>query len=99
MVVDMVVERLRQEDAKTRGWLLDGYPRSGEQAEAIEAAGIRPDVFILINVNHSLLSRLTVLGKPNDMTGMVSVAGQNSMRPSAWTLEGQEHEVAPLWGS
>jgi adenylate kinase len=38
-----------------RGWLLDGYPRSGEQAEAIEAEGIRPDVFLLINVPDSLL--------------------------------------------
>lgn len=50
VVVDMVVDRLQQEDAQTHGWLLDGYPRSGEQAKAIEAAGIRPDVFILVNV-------------------------------------------------
>jgi adenylate kinase family enzyme len=46
----MVKNRLGQEDAQKQGWLLDGYPRSAEQAEAIEAAGIRPDVFILIDV-------------------------------------------------
>ncbi len=46
----MVKNRLSQEDAQASGWLLDGYPRSAEQAEAIEEAGIRPDVFILINV-------------------------------------------------
>ena len=46
----MVKERLAQPDAQERGWLLDGYPRSDEQAEAIEEAGIRPDVFILIDV-------------------------------------------------
>ena len=46
----MVKNRLSQEDAQAAGWLLDGYPRSAEQAEAIEEAGIRPDVFILINV-------------------------------------------------
>ena len=50
VVVEMVVNRLRQPDAQEHGWLLDGYPRSAEQAEAIEAAGIRPDVFILIKV-------------------------------------------------
>ena len=50
VVVEMVVNRLRQPDAQENGWLLDGYPRSAEQAEAIETAGIRPDVFILINV-------------------------------------------------
>lgn len=49
-VVEMVKNRLSQEDAQASGWLLDGYPRSAEQAEAIEEAGIRPDVFILINV-------------------------------------------------
>ena len=29
----------------------DGYPRSESQAEAIEAEGIRPDVFIVLEVN------------------------------------------------
>ena len=46
----MVKNRLAQPDAQEHGWLLDGYPRSPEQAEAIEEAGIRPDVFILIDV-------------------------------------------------
>ena len=49
-VVEMVKNRLSQEDAQQTGWLLDGYPRSADQAEAIEEAGIRPDVFILIDV-------------------------------------------------
>ena len=40
--------RLACDDAQAHGWLLDGYPRSAEQAEAIEEAGIRPDIFILI---------------------------------------------------
>ena len=46
----MVKTRLAAEDAQAHGWLLDGYPRSAEQAEAIEAVNIRPDIFILINV-------------------------------------------------
>lgn len=55
VVVEMVVNRLQQDDAQSQGWLLDGYPRSKEQVEAIEQAGIRPDVFILINVDVTLL--------------------------------------------
>ena len=47
----MVKDRLSQDDAKQTGWLLDGYPRSADQAEAIEEAGIRPDVFILIDAS------------------------------------------------
>lgn len=46
----MVKSRLAEPDAQKHGWLLDGYPRSAEQAEAIEAVNIRPDLFILINV-------------------------------------------------
>ena len=51
VVVDMVKNRLAEPDAQEHGWLLDGYPRSAEQAEAIEAVSIRPDLFILINVH------------------------------------------------
>ena len=65
----MVKNRLSQEDAQASGWLLDGYPRSAEQAEAIEEAGIRPDVFILINVSHLWCSHA---GSPTipDFAGM-----------------------------
>lgn len=51
VVVEMVKLRLSQGDVQRSGWLLDGYPRSASQAEAIEKEGIRPDVFLLINVS------------------------------------------------
>lgn len=47
------------QDVAQRGWLLDGYPRSASQAEAIEKEGIRPDVFLLIQVSLAC-SRLVV---------------------------------------
>jgi hypothetical protein len=50
VVVEMVKSRLAQRDVQANGWLLDGYPRSASQAEAIEKEGIRPDTFILIEV-------------------------------------------------
>jgi adenylate kinase len=62
VVVDMVKTRLAQGDVQRSGWLLDGYPRSASQAEAIEKEGIRPDVFLLVNVsdvNVQLFSQLT----------------------------------------
>lgn len=46
----MVKDRLAQQDAQENGWLLDGYPRSDEQAQALEVAGIRPNLFILLDV-------------------------------------------------
>ena len=50
VVVDMVKARLGKQDAQEKGWLLDGYPRSADQAKAIIDAGIHPDIFIVIEV-------------------------------------------------
>lgn len=59
VVVEMVVNRLEQPDVQEHGWLLDGYPRSGDQAEAIVQKGIKPDLFVLISVR--LLAKPTHL--------------------------------------
>ena len=60
VVVDMVKSRLAQNDAVENGWLLDGYPRSAEQAEAIAAAGVEPDLFLLVDVpDDDLVERVT----------------------------------------
>lgn len=58
VVVEMVVKALASVEAQEHGWLLDGYPRSEEQAEAIQAAGIRPDIFLLLNVRRGFLLRI-----------------------------------------
>ena len=50
VVVTMIVARLAQRDCVEKGWLLDGYPRSASQADALAAAGITPDVFLLLEV-------------------------------------------------
>eukprot|EP00884_Botryococcus_braunii_P019396 jgi/Botrbrau1/613/Bobra.0161s0009.1 len=55
VVVGIVVDRLAQDDVVSGGWLLDGYPRSAEQAEPIQEAGIIPELFILIVVPDDVL--------------------------------------------
>lgn len=71
VVVDMVKLRLAQDDVKAHGWLLDGYPRSGSQAEAIEKEGIRPDVFLLIQVPDELLIERVVGRRLDPVTGAI----------------------------
>ncbi len=71
VVVEMVLARVGAPDAAARGWLLDGYPRSGEQAEAIEAAGIRPDVFLLVNVPDEALVERVVGRRLDPETGAI----------------------------
>ena len=58
VVIDMVRERLAMDDCKN-GYLLDGVPRTVEQAEALESIA-SPDAVINIAVpDERLLSRLT----------------------------------------
>jgi len=71
VVVDMVKNRLAEQDVVERGWLLDGYPRSGEQAEAIEEAGIRPDCFLLINVPDEVLVERVTGRRSDPETGAI----------------------------
>lgn len=54
VVVTMVKDRLAQPDC-AKGWLLDGYPRSEEQAEALIESGIEPDLFLLLDVPDEIL--------------------------------------------
>lgn len=54
VVVNMVKERLSQPDC-AKGWLLDGYPRSEEQAQALQESGIEPDLFLLLDVPDEIL--------------------------------------------
>eukprot|EP01026_Neomeris_dumetosa_P041465 TRINITY_DN3436_c0_g2_i1.p2 TRINITY_DN3436_c0_g2~~TRINITY_DN3436_c0_g2_i1.p2 ORF type:complete len:284 (+),score=39.14 TRINITY_DN3436_c0_g2_i1:125-976(+) len=71
VVVEMVVNRLAQDDVQQKGWLLDGYPRSESQAAAIEKEGIRPDVFLVIDVPDELLIERVVGRRSDPETGEI----------------------------
>lgn len=55
LITNVVCDRLRQEDCKTKGWLLDGFPRTRPQADALSSAGFTPDSFILLDVPEDIL--------------------------------------------
>mmetsp|Transcript_49127 Transcript_49127/g.113847 ORF Transcript_49127/g.113847 Transcript_49127/m.113847 type:complete len:221 (-) Transcript_49127:123-785(-) len=50
LIVDLVKNRLSQDDVKRKGCLLDGFPRAPDQAEAMQAAGLKVQLFLLIKV-------------------------------------------------
>ena len=43
IVLNILKERLCQLDCQTRGWVLSGYPRTREQAEQLDKAGLAPN--------------------------------------------------------
>lgn len=71
VVVTMVKSRMAQPDVQKQGWLLDGYPRSASQATAIEKEGIRPDIFLLIQVPDSILIDRVVGRRLDPVTGAI----------------------------
>uniref|UniRef100_A0A0C9S7M6 adenylate kinase n=1 Tax=Wollemia nobilis TaxID=56998 RepID=A0A0C9S7M6_9CONI len=71
IVVTMVKERLAQQDAQEKGWLLDGYPRSLSQATALVNLGIRPDLFLLLDVPEEILVDRVVGRRLDPVTGKI----------------------------
>jgi len=54
VVMDLVSSRISREDCK-KGFILDGVPRTLSQAEAIDAAGIRIDYVVSIELDDSVI--------------------------------------------
>jgi len=66
IVIDAVKERLQRPDAQN-GYIFDGFPRSVEQAEKMEAAGIEYDrVINLVVSEEEVIKRLTARGRADD---------------------------------
>lgn len=59
IIIALVKERIKQDDC-VKGFLLDGFPRTIPQAEAMEEAGIAIDVVIEIHVaDEEIVNRLS----------------------------------------
>ncbi|KAL8129624.1 hypothetical protein V2J09_018779 [Rumex salicifolius] len=71
IVTAMVATRLSLEDAKEKGWLLDGYPRSAEQAHSLEKMGVRPDLYIILEVADDILIDRCVGRRLDPLTGKI----------------------------
>lgn len=71
LIIAMVKNRLEQNDVKEKGWLLDGFPRTKAQAQALQEAGIIPQVMVLLEVPDEVLVE-RIEGRRNDpVTGKV----------------------------
>ena len=50
-MLNILKERLCQLDCQTRGWVLSGYPRTREQAEQLDKAGLAPNRLVSSRVD------------------------------------------------
>lgn len=60
LIIDVILERLIHDDCMTRGWLLDGFPRTAAQARAMLTQGIVPDCVLVLDVpDEEVISRIS----------------------------------------
>lgn len=71
IIISVIIERLKQPDCVSKGWLLDGFPRSAGQAEALQINGVICDVFIQLDVLDELLLERVVGRRTDPETGKI----------------------------
>ncbi|HET9960197.1 MAG TPA: adenylate kinase [Polyangiaceae bacterium] len=86
LVIRMVEQRFLAPDA-AKGFVLDGYPRSVPQAEALSGLltklGTKLDAVILIDVAHELLVERATLRRTDKRTGQIYHLKYNPPPPDA----------------
>jgi adenylate kinase len=74
LVIEMVLERLQQDDSKD-GFMLDGFPRTTPQAEALDVAlakaNIQLDAVVLIEVPDELIENRIIHRRQDPETGKI----------------------------
>mmetsp|Transcript_299 Transcript_299/g.640 ORF Transcript_299/g.640 Transcript_299/m.640 type:complete len:451 (+) Transcript_299:142-1494(+) len=55
LLIDLVKNRLQEQDIKEHGCLLDGFPRTPAQAKAMKDAGLEANIFLLVEVPDDVL--------------------------------------------
>lgn len=71
IMVSLVIDRLRSPDCASRGWILDGFPRTANQARALLDAGFLPDAFVFLNVPDDVLIKRVVGRRLDPLTKTV----------------------------
>lgn len=66
-----IKDRLAEEDCQSKGWLLDGFPRTQAQAKALEECGAVADCFIFLNVPDEILVERVVGRRTDPETGKI----------------------------
>jgi adenylate kinase len=70
-IIGVVKDRLDESDCVESGWLLDGFPRTPAQAEALADAGVSADCFIFLNVPDDVLVERVVGRRTDPETGKI----------------------------
>jgi len=71
LIINVINERLKEKDCVEKGWLLDGFPRTRLQAEALGKTGQVPDTVLLLDVNEDILVERVTGRRTDPDTGTI----------------------------
>ena len=71
IIIGVILERLAMSDCVEKGWLLDGFPRTRAQADALQDAGIECDAFVFLDVPDDALIERVVGRRTDPVTGKI----------------------------
>jgi adenylate kinase len=66
-----VKDRLAADDCQSKGWLLDGFPRTQAQAKALEEVGVTADCFLFLDVPDEVLVARVVGRRTDPVTSKI----------------------------
>lgn len=71
LVINLVAEKLRSPECIEKGWLLDGFPRTAAQAEALANCGAEVDSFLSLQVPDDMLIERVVGRRLDPISGTI----------------------------
>lgn len=69
IVSPIVIRRLLRDDCRRRGWVMDGFPRTVAQAEALAAANLAPNRVVLLTVGPEVSRERCIERRVDPTTG------------------------------
>eukprot|EP00596_Hydrurales_sp_CCMP1899_P005217 CAMPEP_0119034660 /NCGR_PEP_ID=MMETSP1177-20130426/1670_1 /TAXON_ID=2985 /ORGANISM="Ochromonas sp, Strain CCMP1899" /LENGTH=720 /DNA_ID=CAMNT_0006992265 /DNA_START=152 /DNA_END=2311 /DNA_ORIENTATION=+ len=71
LIISVICDRLKEQDCESNGWLLDGFPRTRLQADALSTAGMVPDCFLMLDVPEEILVERVTGRRTDPETGKI----------------------------
>jgi len=71
VIINLINERMNQDDCKKCGWLLDGFPRTKIQADALASNGVKADCVLFLNVPDDELVKRVCGRRTDPVTGAI----------------------------
>ena len=71
LVVELLVKRLERDDVRQGGWLLDGFPRTVSQLQAMQARDLVADAVVLLEVSDATVIARVEGRRTDPTTGKV----------------------------